>query len=102
MAAFIALVCMLCAAALCWLLVCVSVPELRKAHPEQFSLAGSPSPWTWSLLSIRFLSYLLRGQFLALPNRKLVVQLRLVRFTWVASLLAMLVLVGALLVRLAA
>jgi len=97
MAALIALVVMVGAAIICWLFVCISVPQLRKVHPGQFALAGSPSPWTWSLLSIRFLRYLLEGQFVALPDRKLVGRLKLVRSTWVASLLSALVLFGALL-----
>jgi hypothetical protein len=94
---FLSLLLMLLSAVACWLLCIAALPRFKRVHPAQYLAAGSPSPWTWSLGSLSFLRYLLRGEFHALDDRGLVLRLRAIRLFWLASILGVVLAFGSLL-----
>ena len=83
-------------AAACWLLIFLTVPELKRTYPEQYMAAGSPSPWTSSLADLSFLCYLVRNQFHVLPDSRLVWRLKAIKFFWVGCFFCIAVMFGSL------
>ena len=79
---FAAFVLMFLFAVTCWLICLATLPRFKRTYPDQYVAAGSPSPWTWSLASINFLTYLIRGEFRALPDSNLVLRLQAIKLFW--------------------
>ena len=93
---------MLLAAVSSWLLAIPTLSALRRAHPEQHRAAGSPSPWTWSLIEFSLLRYLVKGRFRAVPDRRLVWGLKALRLLWLWCFFCMAVMFGTLVAGLGA
>ena len=76
-------------AVICWAVLFLALPKLRHEHPDQFTAAGRPSWLSWTLLRFSFLKYLLSNDFRSINDKRLVLQLNIVRTLWIVGLFAL-------------